>query len=344
MPDQLPPVPLKSGETMEMLRVEAPCGDWGERIVDFMYVRHIQYANCSWHRNCARVVTGEFADVSRDVFFVGLLEGEIAGTCWYGTPEDSLDLATFGRVVTIAEHRRKGVSQALCAAAVEDFRKLGGWAMHLGTSRRNPARLIYEGLGFQHCNFEEDAGTVMRLVLQGEYERLEDEYYEPGQPVMVLPLHWGDLARVELLMNLPHWFLKDYTYGVYANTPYEGQFFEVMERVGDRGETGLALRTTDERVVGMAYTAPTLAGAGAQDHVRVLEFVVHPAYAENAPQIIAAAATDCAAEKLLAYSSAVDVSRCEALEEAGFVQEATLADALQDTESVFDMYVYSLGR
>lgn len=342
MPDQLPPVTLKSGETMEMLRIEAPCGEWGERIVDFMYVRHVEYANCSWHRNCARVVAGEFADTSYDVFLVGLLDGEIAGTCWYGAPADTLDLATFGRVVTIARHRRKGISKALCAAAVEDFRRLGGWTMHLGTSRRNPARLIYEALGFRHYNFEEDAGTVMRLVLQGEYERFEDEYYGPGQPVKVQPLHWGDLARVEPLMNMPHWFLKDHTFGVYANTPYEGQFFEVMEHVADRGETGLALRTSDARMVGMAYTAPTGAGGGAQDHVRTLEFIVHPNYAESAPQMIAAAAIDCPAEKLLAYSSAVDVSRCEALEEAGFAHEATLTDALQDAESVFDLYVYSL--
>ena len=342
MSDQLPTVTLKSGEKMEVLRVEAPCGEWGERIVDFMYIRHVQYANCSWHRNCARVVTGEFAPVSRDVFFVGLLDGEIVGTCWYGRPVDTLDLATFGRVVTAALQRRKGISAALCAAAVEDFRALGGWAMHLGTGRQNPARFIYERLGFRHYNFEENAGTVMRLVLHGEYDRLEEDYYEPGQPVAVQPLHWGDLARAELLMNLPHWFVKDHTFGVYANTPYEGQFFEVMEHVADCGETGLALRTSDDRLAGMAYTAPTRAGAGVQNHLRVLEFVVHPAYADNAPQLIAAAAIDSPAGKLLAYSSALDEARSAALEEAGFVREATLADALQNPDSVFDLYVYSL--
>ena len=64
------------------------------------------------------------ADVSRDVFFVGLLGDEIVGTCWYATPADTLDLATFGRVVTALPQRRKGVSEALCAAATGDFRRL----------------------------------------------------------------------------------------------------------------------------------------------------------------------------------------------------------------------------
>jgi GNAT superfamily N-acetyltransferase len=343
MPQHLPAVTLKSGETLEILRIPAPCGEWGARLVDFMYIRHLEYANCSWHHNCVQVVAGYCADASNDVFFAGLLDGEIVGTCWYAAPRDTMDLATFGRVVTAVPHRRKGISTALCAATVDDFGALGGKAMHLGTGRTNPARYLYEALGFRHNNFIDAGGTVMRLVLQGEYDNFESEYFEPGQPVKVRPLNWGDLARAELLCNLPHWFVKDYTYGVYANTPYEGQFFGLMNGV-DRGETGVALHTNENRLVGLAYTAPTNAQAGAMDHVRVLEFLAHPAYAENAAQLVAAAATDCPVEKLLAYSSALDVSRCEALEEAGFTQEATLENCLQDAESVFDLYVYSLSR
>lgn len=344
MPEQIAAATLKTGETLEVMRVPAPCGEWAERIVNFMYVRHIEYANCSWHRNAIRVAAGEFADESDDVFFVGLLNGQIVGTCWYGAPADTLDLATFGRVVTLAEHRRKGISRVLCAATVDDFRARGGWAMHLGTGRTNPARFIYEELGFRHYNFIEHQGTIMRLVLHSDYDIFEDEYFAAEQPVALRPLNWGDLARSELLYNLPHWFLKDTTCGVFANTPFEGQFYEIMAEVGDRGEPGMVLETSDKRMAGMAYTARTTAGANAQEHVRVLEFLVHPNYAEQAPQLITAVASDSLAQKLLAYSSAVDVSRCEALEEAGFTKEATLADRLQDVDSVFDMYVYSMGR
>lgn len=344
MPEQLPEVSLNTGETLEILRIPAPCGDWAERVVEFMYIRHLEYANCSWHHNAIRVAAGEFTATSDDVFFVGLLDGEIVGTCWYGAPADTLDLATFGRVVTSPAQRRKGISRALCAATVADFRARGGWAMHLGTGCTNPARYLYEELGFRHYNFIEGAGTVMRLVLRGEYDTFEEEYFAAGQPVSLRPLQWGDFARSELLYNLPHWFLKDTTCGVFANTPYEGQFYEIMGQVGDRGEPGMVLQTKESRMAGMAYTARTTAQAGAQDHLRVLEFLVHPNYLENAPPLISAVAADSPAEKLLAYSSALDVSRCEALEEAGFSQEATLADCLQDAESVFDLYVYSLSR
>jgi GNAT superfamily N-acetyltransferase len=344
MAEQLESAKLKTGETMDLLRVPAPCGEWAERIVSFMYLKHPEYTNCSWHRNCERVVAGQFADVSHDVFFLGLLDGEIVGSTWYGAPQDTMDLATFGRVITVAEQRRKGISTILCRAALEDFRSRGGWCMHLGTGRTNPARLIYESLGFVHCNYVENGGTVMRAVLRGEEETFEEEYFQPGRATTLRPLHYGDLARAELLYNLPHWFLKDYSLGVYANTPFEGRFFDIMTGLERQAARGAALVTDEGRMTGLAYTARTGAGAGAQEHLRVLEFLAHPNYAEQSPDLISAAASGCEVEKLLAYSSALDVARSEALQEAGFEKEATLADCLQDELSEFDLYVYALSR
>lgn len=342
--ESLRSVRLKSGEIMEIVRVPAPCGEWAERIIEFMYLRHPEYTNSSWHHNCVRVVRGDCSPSSYDVFFLGLIEDAIVGSSSYAAPADTLDLGTFGRVLTLWEHRRKGISRELCAAAVEDFRERGGWCMHLGTGRQNPARFIYEELGFRHFNYIEDGGTVMRAVLRGDYDTFEGDYFGGDEPVSLRPLQWGDLARAELLYNLPHWFLKDYSLGVYANTPFEGQFFDLITPVMEWGETGLALETHAGHMVGMAYTARTRAQAGVQDHLRVLEFLVHPAYVENAPSLIAATALDCAAPRLLAYSSGLDVSRCEALEEAGFVHEATLEGALQDAETEFDLYVYEMSR
>jgi GNAT superfamily N-acetyltransferase len=343
MVTHLPSATLKLDETLTILRVPAPCGDWADRIVDFMYVKHIEYANSTWHRDCERAVAGEYVGVSNDVFFLGLLEGEIVATCYYGTPSDTCDLATFGRVVTAAQHRRKGISAALCAAAIEDFRASGGWCMHLGTTLTNPARFIYENLGFRHYNFVENHGTIMRLVLRGDYDSFEEEYFRPGLQTELRALNAGDLARAELLYNLPHWFVKDYSLAIYANTPYEGEFYQLRHSVA-AGEVGLVLQTVAKRLVGMAYTARANAGADVQGHLRVLEFLVHPNYSSDAPELIATAAATSRASRLLAYSSAVDASRCEALEEAGFIQEATLSNCLQDSQSEFDLYIYSLHK
>jgi len=333
---------LKSGEMMTVERLEAPCGSWGDRIVPFMYVRHPEYTNCSWHHNCRRVVAGDFASVSRDVFFVGLVGGEIVGTTWYGTPLDTGEVGTFGRVITAVEHRRKGISTILSRMALEDFESLGGRAMHLGTSLNNPARFVYESIGYRHYNFVEGNGTVMRAVLRGDYDDFERQYFAPGRPTSLRGLHWGDLARAEVLVNLPHWFVKDHSQRVFGHTPFEGQFFDLMEGV-DQGETGMALTTDEQRLVGMAYTARTGAGGGVQDHVRVLEFVVHPHYAEAGAELLSVVSARTAASRLLAYASALDVQKCETLEETGFEREAVLPGVLQDAESEFDLYVYGRG-
>lgn len=340
----LTPTILKSGEALEVVRVLAPCGEWAEQIVRFMYVRHIEYANCSWHRNCERAVAGEFVASSRDVFFVGLIDGEIVGACWYATPADTGELATFGRVVTAPEHRRKGISTVLSQAAVDDFCAGGGWCMNLATTRTNPARLVYESLGFAHHNYVEGRGTIMRLMLHGDPVEFEHEYFDAGRLASIRPLYWGDLPRAEVLYNLPHWFLKDYSLGIYANTPFEGQFFDIMEGVEAFGDAAQALVARDNRLVGMAYTSHTRAQAGAQEHVRFLEFLVHPSYISYAPQLLAATALESPGQKLLSFSSALDVSRSEALEEAGFVQETVLKSCLQDMDAQFDLYIYSLVK
>ncbi len=332
---------LKNGQAMTVQRLEAPCGDWGDRLVEFMYLRHPEYTNCSWHHNCRRIVAGEFVEVSRDVFFVGLIGDEIAGTAWYGTAADHSEVGTFGRVITVAHHRRKGVSTVLCQRALDDFGARGGHVMHLGTSLNNPAHRVYESIGYRHYNWIEGNGTVMRAVLRGAYEDFESGYFAAGRAVSLRPLHWGDLARVELLVNLPHWFLKDYTRRVLGHMPFEGQFFDLMD--GLKAEAGQALVTDQRRLVGLAYAAPTGAGGHAQDHVRVIEFLAHPNYAEEGARLVSAVVAATKAPRLLSYASALDVQKCETLEEAGFEREAVLAGVLQDETSEFDMYVYGRG-
>jgi len=337
-------VTLASGRPLEIVRVEAPCGVWAEPLVDFMYVQQPQYANCSWHRQAERVVAGEFAGVSLDVFFLGRVEGKVAGSCWYATPRDTCDVATFGRVITAEGQRRQGISRALCQAALADFAILEGVCLHLATGLSYHARRLYEELGFEHVNFIPEQGTIMRLVLRGESANFVQEYLAPDHATRIRPLHWGDLARAEVLLNLPLSFVKDTTTGVYANTPYEGQFLDMMTACEALGQSAAALVTDQERLVGLAYCAPTGAGAEVQEHVRVLEFIVHPAYAAQAPELIGAAASGQEVGLLMATSCARDELRSAALQAAGFVREAVLEGALQDERGEFDLYTYTLRR
>ncbi len=344
MVEDLPGVQLKTGETMQVKRVVAPDDDWGPRLVHFMYVRTSDYTNCNWHHNCVRVLNGDYADVSHDVFFVGLLDGEIVGTSWYGAPRDTMDVATYGRIITREDQRRKGIAAALCALPVEEFRAAGGQAMYLGTGRTNPARFIYEQLGFVHYNYIENAGTIMRLIFSGDADAFEAEYYEPRRSTEVRSIHAGDLARAEVLYNLPLWAVKDSFLGIMYNAPFEGQFFDIVAHIEKEGEGGMALVTGGrQRLMGMAYTAKAPAWQVGQTHLRYIEFLVHPNYVDYGAELLRETEAASSAEVFIARLAEADEDKVAVVAEAGYRQVGRLLGAIRSQHSATDMLIYQKG-
>ena len=332
---------LKTGETMQVLQVTAPDEQWAERLVHFMYLRTPEYTNINWHHNCVAVFRGDYEQVSHDVFFVGLLENDIVGTTWYGAPRDTLDVATFGRVVTREDQRRKGIAVVLCRTAVEHFRRLGGMAMYLGTERTNPARLIYEALGFEHYNYIENASTIIRLVFSGDSAGFDAEYYRPGAKVSVRQLHAGDLPRVEMLYNLPLWACKDSSLGIMYNTPFEGEFYDVLSHVEQPAEVGLALGTTDkQRLMGMAYTAAAPGYQLGQRHLRYVEFLVHPHYTAHGGELLRQLEDAAPAESFIARVAERDADKLSVIEQAGYRPVGRLARALRSDDAASDLLIF----
>lgn len=341
MVEELPAVELKSGEIMQVSLVTAPDEQWGPRLVHFMYLRNPEYTNINWHHNCARVLRGDYRQVSHDVFFVGLLDDDIVGTAWYGAPGDTLDVATFGRVITRENERRKGIAAVLCKLAVEHFRRLGGRAMYLGTGRTNPARFIYETLGFEHYNYIEDEGTIMRLVLSGDAAGFEAEYYQCGAEVCIRPLHAGDLARVEMLYNLPLWACKDSSLGIMCTTPFEGEFYDILAHIEQPGEAGLALVTDDrKRLMGMAYTSAAPGHQSGRRHMRHIEFLVHPNYTRHGSELVKQAEERAQADNFIAHVAASDADKLTIIEQAGYRQVGRLARAIKSDHAETDMLIF----
>lgn len=332
---------LQTGEFMGVARVCPPMDTWGEAIVDFIYLRHPQYTNCSWHHHCIRLVRGDFADASHDVFLVGLIDGSIAGTVWYTTPRDFAKLGTLGRVLTAQEHRRKGISSILCRMVLDEFTEQGGLCMQLGTGTTNPAHRIYRRLGFADCCTEAGGGTIMRAIVHGDAGEFDRHYFAPGHPVHLRPLNWGDLPHVELLINLHHWLLKDTTQRVYANTPVEGQFYDIMTALELQQEEGFVLQTDEGHMVGFAYPAVTGAGAGVQEHARVIEFVIHPHYVSHGKELLVAVMGASRGELFLSYSTDYDGDRCAVLVSADFQRQGILPGFLRIDGQSRDLYTYT---
>lgn len=75
----------------------------------------------------------------------------------YGVGDSGLDIGLFGAVITDPEHRRQGLSKTVVGAVVEEWDRLGGNLMVLGTGSPFAAK-TYQKHGFVHLAGGLDAG------------------------------------------------------------------------------------------------------------------------------------------------------------------------------------------
>jgi GNAT superfamily N-acetyltransferase len=87
-------------------------------------------------------------------------------------------LGGLGEVATVKRFRRRGIASDLCGLARDEFRKLRGRVLFLGTGNPDEAR-VYHRLGWRKLT-----GTnVMALIAGGEWpEAFLSEYFRPGGP------------------------------------------------------------------------------------------------------------------------------------------------------------------
>ena len=204
---------LKSGETMEVYNIVAPAGDYGLDLVDFIHGRGPFPADIPWHRYCQRAWEGAFADEVLVCWQVGELDGTVIGLVGYSTPLATLDVCTWGHVVTQLERRGKDIATVLTRHSIADFKARGGQAIYLDTGRHSAAHRVYEKNGFRDYQIG-STGVIMRLeTVAGFAER----YFATTDQLRLDALHIADMPRLETLINQPHWGVKSYS--IHASGP-----------------------------------------------------------------------------------------------------------------------------
>jgi GNAT superfamily N-acetyltransferase len=61
----------------------------------------------------------------------------------------------------LAAHRGQGVGRQLLAAVEAEAQRLGCCKLTLEVLERNPARRLYESCGFEHVEYDNDAGMSL---------------------------------------------------------------------------------------------------------------------------------------------------------------------------------------
>ena len=197
---------------------------------------------------------GAEAEHNRDVVWVMREDGDLAGTCHLTTVRCNPSLGGLGEVATLKRFRGRGFASELCGLARDEFRKLGGRALFLGTGNPDAAR-VYHRLGWRKLT-----GTnVMALIAGGESpEAFLLEYFRPGGATVVESM--TPAARIPMIPLLvsPHdEVMLDANAGM-VSTKFAVQhscmgLFPKYERLTRRGRGASFCAYTDEdRLVGLS--------------------------------------------------------------------------------------------
>ena len=321
---------------MDTESVRLPGGE--ELVVRIMLPPLLGYAEhvTCWADVREEILSGQLSSWLFTPYFVGEMEGEVAGSMSYFTSVDAGDVGVVEFVTTEEKHRRKGVATILLERLVSHFRARGGQALYLCTT--NPAAgALYEKLGF--CYY---VGDGMRCVT-GDPEDFDATYLGNCGRAHVRDARWGDLARASLLFNhpAPGWLVKDYLTGCFRDTRFESHFVYWMKQTAEAKGVILALENPAGLLVGAA--AAVRKNTYFEQHVADLSFRVCPAYMDQSLELleaVAANAMELGIGILQVRVADGDEDEKLLLRKAGFREEARLRGQLRDGDEWQDLLVY----
>ena len=126
--------------------MDPPLGAWAGKV------------SCWWEHVEEDLLSGAFAPWLRSPYYIGEIDGEVAGymTCLIPARNPEVGLVEF--VYTAEEHRRKGVGTALLRRLTARFEANGGLALYLCTTGPGAGRL------YESCGFDYFVGDGMRCL------------------------------------------------------------------------------------------------------------------------------------------------------------------------------------
>jgi len=313
-----------------------------KRLIDFLL--KTPELSATEHESRMRLF-GALQGQSSDYFFIGEINGNIVGSVWYCTPAKCKEIAYMGEVFTEKEHRQKGIATNLLDVMIDFFRKNGGRVIYVTNLCPRAPHQIYRKMGFQPYGYgQQSYGGIVRLTVDEAPRDFDRDYYRYDPNVSIRSVDWGDLPHFIALLNYPHpWTVRAYNFGLIGYAVFDelGRAFMSFMKTLKRGNICLVLEDSSHRAVGTAYSSSLQVAA--QSHVRTADFLVHPNYFEEAPQLLEMLEdklSDAKIEKLQVYASARDNSKIEILRFCEFEKEATLQSQLKIVNEKTDLEVY----
>jgi len=323
---KLDTVTLKTGESMDILRVTCPDGEWADKILPFL-----AHKGSDWQLPMEENLKAPLEGLGQH-FYIGVVDGDVVGNC---SSIEGLHapVGILQHVFTPPEQRRKGICKSLIHTYVKDFDARGGRAAYLHTGYDSAAYHIYASAGFVGYG---ETGTMERFP----DEQFHQDYWKTGW-VQSRETRWEDWALLEALYGtVDGWHLRSTYFSQYGRVGYEGTYV-YLRRGMDVGsiQNVRVLEGAGGAVVGHAYTT-RLAMFNRCSHV--LDFFLHPNHYASASVLL----NDIDLHglgRVLCYCDSAQPERGEILVERGFTLETTMPRQLRKDDEWLDVLVYGMG-
>ncbi len=334
-------VALRDGSRLALRRLSPPAPEYAERLGVLL-----DHKPPPVLRKIRRQLSGAYCEECVDRFFIGEIDGRLAGHLWYGYGRDGAGTANFGEVFTAPEFRRRGVADALTAAFAADA-DASPIRLALCTAGEVATR-IYARHGFRTVIPGATHGPLVRFGPRescADFREYAADYYTPGKPVTIQPGSIRHRHDIDCLLRFTHILRGGDTAACLRRVGLTGA--SLAGRIGPAWHVANAMEACFQaedgrgvlsvatlpggRVVGWAFALRR--ESPAESGNAVLDVELHPAYAAAAEALIAETLRRAAVpglEAVHAWCSAAQRERLEALTGQGFESVARLPDYCQD--------------
>jgi GNAT superfamily N-acetyltransferase len=333
---ELGQVALKSGENMTVKLLVPPEPDYTDKLLHFL-----EHKGEQSRRGIRQRLEGKYADICVDRYFIGEIDGKIAGQLWYGYSASGTGIANFGHVYTEPEHRGKSITNRLLDFFSEDFNANPVRAALCGTGTPWVAN-IYLKYGFMPVLENSDRGSLYLLKNEcgKNFAEFEQSYFTPGKQLDILTGTMEQRHDIDCMLRNAFMIRDTMPVRLALAAPvtnYENAIF----RVEDGGGLVSAAVTPERHVVGWAFLLAT--GSALERESKIFDFEIHPAYRSETDRLIAETLRMCREKGMSRAWACCDSSNTEkhaALLAAGFREEALLPEYLRGENGNSDLHIF----
>ena len=241
-------------------------------------------------------------------------------------------IGILSHVYTMPEHRRKGIARLVMTEQMGDFKARSGRYLTLSTGFDTPPYYLYHGFGFR--SVVPDSGHMKYMgnaAFEAEHLRVDKAQVFSGDWK-----RWPSLNVLCAQAGPP--YLRNVGLGHIGPRMFEGAYLGLMKQTQEEDDVEVRLVVTERgAVAGYATLVPDIRWRG---ETLLLDLTVHSAFKAQLKPLLESFALP-AGRKVLCHVEPDDDSKAAALQDAGFIHEATLRQQFKAVGNVLDVEVYA---